>query len=401
MNALPKQPRDRRPRGGFWRDAGPSAGLLAVLAAAAVGLHLLGRPYLLVFAMNVSMVTLALTLLIFHRYRDWRVLPLALLFFWITLAESVTSATEILGLRPAAWVTWLASTPLVVPTLLGFAAVVYLWRVFQVQADLQARERDLAERARQAQRLESLGVLASGVAHDFNTLLTTILGNTALVLMDVPADSETATAARSIQTAAERAAAISRQMLDYSGCGRFRLARLTLPALLARLEPLLRAGVPSRVRLCLEPPEGAPPVVEVDTAQCEQLVVNLVTNAAEAIRGEGAIRVRAGAVQADAAMLLAGVNSDVLPPGPYATLTVEDTGDGLDDETRQRMFDPFFSTRGVGRGMGLAVVLGIVRGHRGTILVDSRPGRGTRMTVLLPALEDPTEPPDPTTRTTP
>jgi signal transduction histidine kinase len=379
------KPHEKRLSGRLWREAGPVAILLAALAVVAVTLHFLGPAYLLVFAMNVSMVTLVLTLIIYRRYRDWRVLPLALLFFWNTFQQTAISVVEILGSHSPSWVTWLTDAPLVVPTFLGFAAVVYLWRVFQVQADLQQRELALAERLRQAQRLESLGAMAGGVAHDFNNLLTTIVGNTALILLDAPEGSEMAASARSIQQAAERAAAISRQMLDYSGCGKFRAERLDLTQLTGRLEPLLQASLPERVRLRLAPaPEPAPEVV-ADSSQIQQLLVNLVTNAAEATPGDGVVTLRTSAVTADEALLATGINSAPLTPGLYAALAVEDTGTGMDEDTRQRLFDPFFSTRAVGRGMGLAVVLGIVRGHHGTIRVQTTPGKGTCMQVLLPA----------------
>jgi signal transduction histidine kinase len=372
----------------LWREAGPIGILLAALAVAAVALHFVGRPYLLVFAMNVSMVSLVLTLLIYRRYHDWRVLPLALLFFWNTFQQTAVSAVDLMGFVAPPWVVWLADAPLVVPTFLGFAAVVYLWRVFQVQAELQQRELALAERMRQAQRLESLGAMAGGVAHDFSNLLTTIMGNTALILLDVPADSETATAARSIQQAADRAAAISRQMLDYSGCGKFRPERLDLAQLVSRLLPLLQACIPGRVGLQLEAAAGPVPQVVADSSQIQQVLVNLVTNAAEATPGSGTITIRTAAVTADEDLLAAGANSDVLAPGPYAVLEVEDTGTGMDEDTRERLFDPFFSTRAVGRGMGLAAALGIVRGHHGTIHVQTALGKGTRMRVLLPAAPD-------------
>jgi signal transduction histidine kinase len=382
------KPPEKRPSGRLWRAAGPVVILLAALAIVAVMLQVLGPAYLLVFAMNVSMVTLVLTLIIYRRYHDWRVLPLALLFFWNTFQQTLCSATDILGLRAPAWVTWLADAPLVVPTLLGFAAVVYLWRVFQVQADLQQREQALAERLRQAQHLESLGAMAGGVAHDFNNILTTIVGNTALILLDAPKGSEMAAAARSIQQAADRATAVSRQMLDYSGCGKFRPERLDLARLAESLQPRLRASLPDRVRLLVEAaPEPAPEVV-ADCSQIQQVLVNLVANAAEATPGAGTVTLRTSAVSADEALLATGVNTTALAPGLYAVLEVEDTGAGMDENTRQRLFEPFFSTRAVGRGMGLAAVLGIVRGHHGTIRVQTAPGKGTRLQVLLPAARD-------------
>ena len=369
----------------LWREAWPTALLLLGLTAAAVVLQVLGRAYLLVFAMNVSMVTLVLTLVIYRRYRDWRVLPLTLLFLCFTVEQTVIPATEILGASTPAWVVWVGAMPLVVPTLLGFAAVVYLWRVFEAQASLQQREQRLAARVQQAQRLESLGIMAGGVAHDFSNLLTTILGNAALIQLDAPAGSELAASAASIQKAAERAGAISRQMLDYSGCGKFRLERVGLGQLCARLRPLLESYLPARIHLVVESDTDALPTLYGDPSQLQQVLVNLVTNAVEAVAGNGTITLRISALRVDEATLASGANSDTLAPGDYVSLEVLDTGEGMNPATRRRMFDPFFSTRGVGRGMGLAAVLGIVRGHRGTVLVESQVGHGTLVQVLLPA----------------
>jgi signal transduction histidine kinase len=203
--------------------------------------------------------------------------------------------------------------------------------------------------------------------------------------MDAPEGSEMAASAVSIQQAAERAAAISRQMLDYSGCGKFRLEALDLSQLGARMRPLLESFLPADVTLALAASAEPVPVVVGDVAQIEQLLVNLVSNAAEASAKPGTITIRTAAVEADEGMLADGANSDPLTPGRYALLSVEDTGTGMDEETRRRMFDPFFSTRAVGRGMGLAAALGIVRGHHGTIRVQTTPGKGTCVQVLLPA----------------
>jgi signal transduction histidine kinase len=208
--------------------------------------------------------------------------------------------------------------------------VVYLWRVFQVQSDLQQREQALAERVRQAQRLESLGAMAGGVAHDFSNLLTVISGNTALILLDAPEGSEMAAAARSIQQATERAGAISRQMLDYSGCGKFRPERLDLAGLIASLQPLLQASLPDRVRLVTETAPGPVPDVIADRSQIQQTLVNLVTNAAEATPADGVVTLRTAAVTADEALLAEGANSATLPAGRYAAIEVEDTGTGMD-----------------------------------------------------------------------
>ncbi|MBN2449479.1 MAG: hypothetical protein JXR77_03770 [Lentisphaeria bacterium] len=369
--------------GALWRQAGPATLTALGLVAAAVVLQVLGRAYLQVFAMNVSMVTFALTLTIYRRYRDWRVLPLALLFFWNTFQQTVMALAENAAARPPAWISWLSAMPLVAPTVLGFAAVVFLWRVFEVQFDLQRREEQLAERMRQSQKLESLGIMAGGIAHDFSNLLTTILGNAALIDMRAGEDADTAECARAITAAAERAATISRQMLAYSGCGKFRVEQTTLPRLVQDCRALLEAYVPGGTSLRIET-EGDGPVITGDVSQLEQLLVNLVTNAAEAVTGKGTIVVRTGVLDADEVLLANGANTDPLPPGRYAELRVEDDGEGMDEATAARVFDPFFSTRAVGRGMGLAAALGIVRGHHGTIRVGSTPGRGTSVQVLLP-----------------
>lgn len=372
-----------RVRDALRHQALPVAAAALALGGVAVLLHALGRAYLLVFTMNLSMVSFALAVVIFRRYRDWRILPLALLFFWDTCQQTAMAVAETLAVSPPRSVLWLMANPLVAPTILGFAAVVFLWRVFAAQADLQQREAQLAERLRQAQKLESLGVMAGGVAHDFNTLLTTIVGNAAILQMDLPAASEDAACARAIQAAAEKAANISRQMLDYTGCGKFRVETLALEQVVAGHRDLLATFVPDRIALTLDL-GAAETWVQGDASQLAQVVANLLTNAVEATSGEGTVFIRVTRTEADEADLADGANVDSLPPGAYAALEVEDQGEGMDEETRRRMFDPFFSRRGVGRGMGLAAVLGIVRGHHGTVRVRTRPGGGTCIQVLLP-----------------
>jgi two-component system, cell cycle sensor histidine kinase and response regulator CckA len=275
--------------------------------------------------------------------------------------------------------------------------------------DIRDRLRDEAERERLAarvqhqQKLESLGVLAGGIAHDFNNLLVGILGNVGLAASDLPPGSPVHETLRDIEVAAQRAADLTRQMLAYSGRGRFAVERVDLSALVEETTRLLAGAIGRSATLRLDLPAGLPSV-EVDVNQVRQIVMNLVTNAADALGGgAGLIAVRTttttagpdgggagdGRVGGGRAGDGGGIDewvTDPPEPGRYVVVEVADTGAGMDDETRSRMFDPFFSTKFTGRGLGLAAVLGIVRGHRGAIAVTSSPGEGTTVRVLLPAV---------------
>jgi PAS domain S-box-containing protein len=239
------------------------------------------------------------------------------------------------------------------------------------------------------QRLESLGVLAGGIAHDFNNLLTGVLGSAELALLRLPADSPACTEIEQIVTAAHRAADLTGQMLAYSGRGTFRVQPILLSALIREMDMLLRASVPKTCALdfCLG---ESLPAIEADATQLRQVLMNLVVNAGEAIGGSaGVITVRVGVRECDRAYLVGGVLDKHIPEGPYVSLEVMDTGSGMSGETQARMFEPFFTTKFTGRGLGLAAVQGIVRGHHGTILVTSELGRGTRIEALFPPTKRP------------
>ena len=241
-----------------------------------------------------------------------------------------------------------------------------------------------AEQARiQAQKLESLVVLAGGVAHDFNNLLHVIIGNADLASLGVAPGSDPATALGEITTAAQRAAALARQMLAYSGHGRLTADAVDVAALVSTSVAELRQMLPPAVTLSVDLSEALP-AVEGDPGQLRQVIASLVTNAAEAIEpGHGSITLRSGVVAAGE-QFLEGYLPAGLPSGMYVLIQVADTGGGMDDATKTRIFDPFFTTKFVGRGLGLAAVFGIVRGHGGGIHVESEPGEGSTFTVLLP-----------------
>ncbi len=250
---------------------------------------------------------------------------------------------------------------------------------------LAARQR-LEERLRHVQKLESLGVLAGGIAHDFNNLLVGILGNADLALLSLPPEARARQPIEGILRAGRRAADLCRQMLAYAGRGPMERRLVDLGQLVQEMIELLRASAGRNVSLELTFGEALPPV-EGDPTQLRQVVLNLVTNAAEALEGRpGTVRVTVEAVGADD--LPAGLRPGAGGARTGETLVrlrVADDGRGMDEEVRQRMFDPFFSTKRPGRGIGMAAVAGILRGHGAVIDVDSAPGRGTTVTAWFPA----------------
>ncbi len=277
-----------------------------------------------------------------------------------------------------------------------------------VMVDITERKEAEVERERmhnqllQVQKLESLGVLAGGIAHDFNNLLTGILGNASMVLSELPDDSELRPALEELTSGAGRAADLTRQLLAYSGKGRFQVDVINLSGQVTEIVNLLAASMPKKVRIKLELADDLLGI-QGDVAQVQQVIMNLVLNAAEAI-GErlGTVLVRTSVVdrgagasdtttqrRAVSGLPQSGYSSVFSAEGPldgrYVLLEVQDTGVGMDEKTRARVFDPFFTTKAGGRGLGLSAVLGIVRGHGGGLRIESRPQRGTTFQVFFPA----------------
>ncbi len=243
-----------------------------------------------------------------------------------------------------------------------------------------AVERKLLE----TQKLESLGILAGGVAHDFNNLLTGILGHASLARAQLPATDPAQESLARIETASHRAADLCRQMLAYAGRGRLSVQAVDLGELARDTAKLLKLNLSRRARLRFDL-APALPSVSADPVQMRQIIMNLVINASEALPdGDGEITLSTRVVRADAALFASCVFTPELPEGDYVRLEVADTGQGMDAETLARIFDPFFSTKFTGRGLGLAAVLGIVRGHQGALQVSSQPGLGTTFRLYLP-----------------
>jgi len=248
-------------------------------------------------------------------------------------------------------------------------------------------QRNLEQQMLHSQKLESLGVLAGGIAHDFNNLLTGILGNADLAKTEMSPLAPSRASLEGIEVAARRAADLCRQLLAYSGRGRFTIEPLDLRELVEEMGHLLLVSISKKVVLKYHFSEGMP-AVEADATQLRQVIMNLIVNASEAI-GErsGVISVTVGLAHCQADYLKSCFGADRLAPGDYAYVEVADTGHGMDKPTLDRIFDPFFSTKFTGRGLGLAAVLGIMRGHHGAIKVYSEPGRGTTFKLLFPASE--------------
>ncbi len=272
---------------------------------------------------------------------------------------------------------------------------------FELAIDITERKRSeeeklaLERKIQQAQKLESLSVLAGGVAHDFNNLLMGVMGNAELALLRMSPEAPGRKNVYNIKTAAEQAADLGRQMLAYSGKGRFIVKRMELQFLVEEMVHLLEASISKTVVIRYDFAKDVPPV-EADPTQMRQIIMNLVINASEAI-GErsGVISIRTGAMICDQNYLDETYLDKDLPEGIYSYFEITDTGSGMDRETAAKIFDPFFTTKFTGRGLGLAAVLGIVRGHKGAIKVYSEPGKGTTFKVLFPAQKGPVSSVDP------
>ena len=259
----------------------------------------------------------------------------------------------------------------------------------------EEERRTLERRLQQAQKLESLAVLAGGMAHDFNNLLTAILGNVNLALEELSPMSSARGNLREIETASKRAAVLANQMLAYSGRGRFVSEPIDIGELLEEMAPLLEASIPRNAVLTYSFAESLP-TFDGDVAGIRQVIVNLITNAAEAIGDKsGVIALSTGTTDCDRAYLddvneaLRASLDEPLPAGVYTHLEVADTGSGMDAGTIEKTFDPFFTTKFTGRGLGMSAVLGILRGHKGTLKIHSEVGKGTTFKVLFPANNSP------------
>jgi len=250
--------------------------------------------------------------------------------------------------------------------------------------DLSERRRSEAA-MRQSQKLESLGVLAGGIAHDFNNLLSAMQGNLNLAQMNLAPEAASGPYLEHLDDTIRKAAGLTRQMLAYSGKGHFVVEPLSLNHLVAEITNLLTVSISKKVRLNYNLAAGLP-VIEADPAQVQQVVMNLVTNASEAIGEEsGAITIETSLRRIEAPEKETVFSGQPVVPGDYVTLRVADTGCGMEPGVLTRIFDPFFSTKSSGRGLGLSAMLGILRGHGAAIEIHSEAGQGSDFQVHFPA----------------
>jgi len=242
-----------------------------------------------------------------------------------------------------------------------------------------------AERAlRQSQKLESLGILAGGIAHDFNNLLTAILGNLNLAQLMSSPESPALPYLENVERTVLRAAELTKQMLAYSGKGRFIVKPHDLNQVVQEMTHLLKVSISKKVALHYDL-SPACPIIEADAAQIQQVVMNLVTNASEAIGDrEGAISLGTRLEHLDEDTVRSAFAGQELKPGLHAALEVADSGSGIPPEVLGKIFDPFFSTKQSGRGLGLSAMLGILRGHHAGIRITSQLGQGSTFTLFFP-----------------
>ena len=349
-------------------------------------------------ALAAILVSAVLSLLAWKR-RDpgvrWTAIPIALAFFTFSLmhatqalgppypAAPIKAVAACFGLGTALLLAWLIPRLLALPTL------------DQVQAQGEARLQTLAEDLRaeeearlQSQKLEALGILAGGLAHDFNNLLGAMAGNVELAQMETGRGGAVQPYLQTLGGLVERSSTLVQQILAYSGRGKTQILALDLNHQINEMTRLMRSTLARKPELRLEPHPDLP-AIKGDLAQIQQVIMNLVINAAEAVDAEGGvITIRTGLETLEPAGLLRDYPGQGLTPGPHVCLEVADNGPGMAPEVLKRIFDPFYTTKFTGRGLGLSAIQGIVRGHQGGILVRSQPSRGTSFKVLFPAVAE-------------
>jgi PAS domain S-box-containing protein len=262
-----------------------------------------------------------------------------------------------------------------------------------VLLDITERKRIEEERLefekqlQQAQKLESLGVLAGGIAHDFNNILTVILGHCYLALEDLVSEHEYKAAFQQIETAGSRAADLCGQMLAYAGKSPRVWTRLNIWLLVDEVVKMLQSAFKKNVTIVLDLNRRVPEIYG-DSAQIQQVVMNLIINAAEAIgTAKGTVTVSLTKTYLDGNSTKKDTFGSITTAGSYVCLEVSDNGCGMDEETRKKIFEPFYTTKITGRGLGMSAIHGIVTSHNGTLQLTSTPGVGTTFTVCFPLAE--------------
>ena len=249
------------------------------------------------------------------------------------------------------------------------------------KAKAEEKRRQMEARLWQAQKMEAIGTLAGGIAHQFNNALTVVTGNIDFLKMDFPADENVANYAKEMKASVIRMAQLIAQLLAYSKGGKYEVKTVSLSDFVRDTLPLLKHTINPAIQVDTNLPRDILNV-EADLTQMQMVLSAVLINASEASEGKGCIRVTCRK------MLITDEtveDSPGLKPGNYVNLTISDDGKGMDEETRKRIFEPFFTTKFQGRGLGMAATYGIVKNHNGWISVDSEPGQGTTVKIYLPA----------------
>lgn len=251
----------------------------------------------------------------------------------------------------------------------------------------EEEKKRLEERLQRTKKIEAIGVLTGGIAHQFNNIMAGILGYAELCLARLPADSPLKDFLLKIEQGARRAAELTSKMLAYSGQAMFMSREIELAAFMREQVHLIRNTISKKAELKLEI-QMEPILINGDPTQLKYMVMDLAANASEALNDAGGlIIIKVGIMYADRQYISQAFLADELNEGDYAFIEVSDTGIGMDEETIVKVFDPFFTTKFTGRGLGMAAVLGIVKGHNGMISISSRPMQGTTVRVLLPIIK--------------
>lgn len=261
---------------------------------------------------------------------------------------------------------------------------------------MTAERQQLESRMQHTQKLESLGVLAGGIAHDFNNLLMGVLGNASLIMMDLDEDSTLRAPLQDIERAARRAAELCGQMLAYSGRGPFVLMSIDVNEVMSDVLRLVNASSPKQIGIELDLDEHLP-LIEGDSSQIHQVCMNLVINAVEAVGDNpGTVRISTAARElTDGDLQSFYYPVETIETNRFVVITVQDDGCGMSRDVIDRVFEPFYTTKFTGRGLGMAVVSGIVRSHHGAIRIESEIDEGTTFTIALPAAAKPVSEPPP------
>jgi len=256
------------------------------------------------------------------------------------------------------------------------------------QKNAEHRRKKLEEKMQQAQKLESLGILAGGIAHDFNNLLLGIMGNADIMFYELSEGSPLQQRLLEIKRAAKRASELTNQMLAYSGKGSFKIEPIDLNEVIFEMESLLDSSISKKISLSYELSTGLR-LLKGDITQIRQIIMNLILNASEAIgTTTGTITIRTYLTDCSADMIEHLTMNYSMKTGQHLCMEITDTGCGIDPEKIKQIFDPFYTTKFTGRGLGLAAVSGIIKSHNAGLMVESIPGKGTTFRVYFPAIDD-------------